>query len=92
MMPFYLKFNDKAAAETAFRACGFYITVQPLGEIIKTDAPEYSLNVIGDLYKDDVLLDGYHANLLCEGLPEALSPFVIEPTSPLVVWSGVEAQ
>lgn len=45
------------------------------------------LAVIGNIYVDGELLEGYHVNALGTELPEELLPYVITVENPQVLWA-----
>lgn len=69
MIDYYLKFENEAASINIIES--LYIT--------------HSIDVIGIIYKDDTLIDGWHVNI--RG-PEAieLNPYIIDVASPIRCW------
>ena len=45
-------------------------------------------DIIGDIYKDDVLLPGYHVNIrtVADAPVDELTPFLVYPANPVRIW------
>lgn len=85
-MDLYLKFKDKAEADSVIYADEFQfayrntdvvgVIYKPTGKLLKDDTPEMKA------------LDGYHVNIrLCDDENgAAIKNYAIEPTNPVRVW------
>jgi hypothetical protein len=96
MTDFYLKFSDKAQADSVL-----YTTTPAVldeeGAVVAEEqvTPNYAnIDVLGTIYstaaegEEPVALDGYHVNVRVVGSEDAqaLAPFSVLPTLPRRIW------
>lgn len=92
-MNYYLKATDEATMTQALLAAGvLYPHTEEGGESFEAVSPGFSLDVIGEIVRDEVAIEGWHANLLGElsddqvtQLTEIILPE--PPANPYRVWA-----
>lgn len=92
-MNYYLKASDEATMTQALLDAGvLYLHHEEGGESIEAVSPGFSLDVIGEIVRGEVAIEGWHANLLGElsddqvtQLTEIILPE--PPANPYRVWA-----
>jgi len=103
MITFFLRFPDETTAQQVLTTANIYVpsnginqgyyrqadigwAFDPIGTITKggTLDPE-----TGEELEPPTVLEGWHANYAGNELPEALSGFVVFPSSPVRVFAGL---
>jgi hypothetical protein len=102
LTPFYLKFPDEAAAQSALAAAGIY--VEPIGNnpgYYKQADIGWAFDPIGEITEGGIydqetgeelepptVKEGWHANYIGDALPPELEEFAIEPATPVRRFAG----